>query len=113
MIYFEPIDSLLTISNEAFAGTHLRIDLQPEDYVAGGNNVQTIAARAFAGCFYSEDVNRVLIVPASAETIAYQAFNAQNIANCTIKIGTLDNPSSWNPAYNPGYNNSVRGVRFQ
>ena len=97
LIYIEPNNSLQEIGSNAFHGCHLRIDLQDEDYILGGNNLKKLGRQAFKYALYSESPNRTVIVPPSVTRIdgGAVAMCHNGLRDCTIQIGTPTVHSNW------------------
>lgn len=114
LCYIEPIPSLKVVGNSAFAGTHLRIDLDDKDYVVGGSSLVQIDRNAYQNAFVSETAGRYLIIPSTVTTISSFAFGWEdNMPNCIIQLGTEENPSQWDAQINNGLNNTEdEGHRF-
>ena len=111
LIYLEPNNSLETIEANAFRNTNLQIDLQDEDYIIGGDNLQTIGTEAFRFALHSSSPNRTVIIPSSVVTIQSGAFANGSLPNSTIQIGdNKDNPSNWDVFSGISYSNDEKNI---
>lgn len=109
LIYLEPNNSIKVIEANAFRQTKLRIDLQDEDYVIGGNNLLLVGREAFKSSLYTNTFYRTVIVPSSVRAIeagAFSTFTNLENKNCIIQIGNNTNPSQWDVLANTDTNNS-------
>lgn len=98
LIYLEPNNSIVQIDDGAFYDCHLRVDLQDEDYVVGGDHLKVIGSEAFRSCFFS-DTGRTIIIPSSVEAIysyGLPFWNNDQMHNGIIQVGySANNPSQW------------------
>ena len=114
LVYFEWPKQLETIDQRAFYKTHLQVDLVPNEiktYALANEALKFIGELAFTGSLYSNTSAYYVKIPSSVVTIQYAAFCWENgLENCTLILGTPQNPSKWDAQFNNQNNNLGEGI---
>lgn len=117
LIYFEFPYGLQTIQPLSFYGTHLQVDLVPNEinvYDIGNTNLKTIGTNAFQSSLFSNTAGYRIRIPHTVTQIGYAAFGWENgLRNCTFELGTEAHKSEWDVRDNPGYNNTLPTASYE